>query len=308
MSDINKFTSDTTQGANTGFKNQVSDNQSIIYQLAITSVNFAFDTVAEALTKANWLTGVKDVQSNRIYPTPYADDIADKTKDPTFFTSKIMGDIMVTEGTIAFQLIMGQQNEKVYSKLRSFNNKPIRFFGIDKNKNIIGTSPDGEKIEGFEGTIYVTPRKISDGTKPSQFMIECTLKDLTEWTDRKAILQPYKEDASWSFNEIDGVYDVNLKASSVLATGCTVAVNIDSFKESDSNGQVVGLVKADFVLKSAIGAAKTITTLTDKGDGTYTLVATLATGDTLNLVACSAISITDYAVESTGAITMPTIS
>ena len=79
----------------------------------------------------------------------------------------------------------------------------------------------------------------------------------------------------------------------------TVKVTIDSYVETDPSGQISSLTKDDFVLKDSTGAAKSITSATYTDDG-YVIVATLATGDTINLKDCASLSPVDIWIESTG--------
>ena len=167
------------------------------------------------------------------------------------------------------------------------------------NDNIICTTPDNIKIRGFETTIFVTNRKLSDGTKPSQFSIILNLKNTTEWRNQKVVMQPMKLAEPWQMDNYDGVYDTYLTTSNITAAGMTVKVTIDSYVETDPSGQISSLTKDDFVLKDSTGAAKSITSATYTDDG-YVIVATLATGDTINLKECASLSPVDIWLESTG--------
>lgn len=306
MAGINQFRGTSIRGTNTGAKKLVLDSQTKITQLLITPIDFTFATITSALTVADVITAMKADKADRIYLTPRCDSHEEKSKEPTFFDSANNGMLKMSEGVISFDLIQGTENENLYQKLRGFDNKTVRLFVGDDNKNILCTSSDGTKIKGFEATVYVTARTISDGTKPSQFKITVNIKNSTEWIDEKVVLQPIKEADPWSLNDLDGVYDVDLSATATTIAGTTVKVHIDSYDLTDSRGAITGLTSADFVLKNGSGVTQSITSVTDNGDGTYAVVATIATGYTINLKATSVISLVDLAIESTGVVTLTT--
>ena len=296
MSGINQFQNDAVASSNLGHNKLVLDSQTVISQIVITTSDFAFTNITNALDSVKWVELFKKEKAARGFLTPKCDDNADKSKEATFFDSKVNGQIKITNGIISLELIHGTENEKLYQKMLSFDNKTVRVFLNDMNDNIIGTSPDYIKVRGFETTLYVTNRKLSDGTKPAQFSIVLNLKNTTEWRNQKVVMQPLKVADSWSLDNYDGVYDVYLSTSGVSAAGCTTKVVIDSFVDTDPSGQIVGLTKDDFVLKDSTGAAKSITSVTYTDAG-YVIVATLATGDTLGLKPCADISLVDTWIE-----------
>jgi len=300
MSGINQFQNDAVASQNLGHNKLVLDSQTIISQIAITPSDFAFSTITDALDSDKWVELFKKPKASRGFLTPKCDDNADKSKEATFFDSKINGQLKISNGLITIELIHGTENEKLYQKINSFDNKTVRVFLCDMNDNIIGTSPDNTKIRGFETTIFVTNRKLSDGTKPSQFSIILNLKNTTEWRDQKVVMQPMKLAEPWQIDNYDGVYDTYLTTSNVTAAGMNVKVTIDSYVDTDPSGQISSLTKDDFVLKDSTGAAKTITSATYTDNG-YVIVATLATGDTINLKECASLSPVDIWIESTGA-------
>jgi len=91
-------------------------------------------------------------------------------------------------------------------------------------------------------------------------------------------------------------------ASAYTTAGVTVSVNIAQIAVATPASQITGLTKDDFVIKiTSTGVTKTISASTDNGDGTYTLACTMTSvAHTVDLVAASAISITDPGIESTG--------
>jgi hypothetical protein len=150
--------------------------------------------------------------------------------------------------------------------------------------------------------LRVKSQTLPDGRAVVETPVKVVLKDATEWNDFGVVIQP----TTWNPNSLDGVYDVAMSIVSSSAASVVVGVNIDSYATTDPNGQITGLVKADFVVKDDTPSVESINTSTDNGDGTYTLAFSPSLGAdnyTVTLAACSAISLTDIYIESTGTAT-----
>ena len=313
MAQLNKFSNDTVAGGNTGSSKLVKDNQGRITHMVIQPYGFEHATKTAALTKATRIALHKTVKANRHYLFPKFSNVADKSTDPPMFKSPLKGESMINEGTIGFDFECFGENEVVLQKLRTFKNYRCFVSFFDENQNELMCSHDGVKLSGFDAIVYVTPRKVAVGEEPGKYMVRVTLQNLTEWADEKVILQANKQTTGkWLVTDLPEVYDVELSiVGTPTSTTLKVSVNIDAYTTTDSDGQIVGLAKADFVWKTSAGVAKILDSSTDNGDGTYnftpTSPAVFATGDIIDTVACGSISLTDIAIESTGAVTLPTI-
>ncbi len=303
--EINKFSNDTVAGANTGSSKLIKDNQGRITQMIIMPYGYEFTNKATALTKATRQALHKTVKPSRHYKFPKFSNVTDKSTEPVMFNSPLKGEIMINEGKIGFDFECFGENEVVLQKMRTFKNFRCFVSFFDENQNELMCTPDGTKVRGFDAIVYVTPRKPATGEEPGKYMVRVALQDLSEWADKKVILQANAQSTGkWTVNDLPEVYDVELtEVGTANATTATISVNIDAFTTDDADGQIVGLVKADFVQKSSAGVVKSITgNVVDNGDGTYTITSSIASNDTFNLVACSSISLTDIAIESKGAV------
>ena len=310
MEQINKFSNDTVAGANTGSSKLIADNQGRITQMVIMPLGYEFATKATALTKTTRQELHKTVKSNRHYKFPKFSNVTDKSTEPVMFNSPLKGEVMQNEGKIGFDFECFGENEVVLQKMRTFKNHRCLVSFFDENQNELMCTPDGTKVKGFEAIVYVTPRKAATGEEPGKYMVRVALQNLTEWADKKVILQANAQSTGkWTVSDLPEVYDVELtNVGTASATTATISVNIDAFTTDDSDGQIVGLPKANFVQKSSEGVVKTITgNVVDNGDGTYTITSSIASNDTFNLVACGSISLTDIAIESTGPVDVGTV-
>lgn len=296
---MNKFSCNTTAAGNVGAKQLCDNNLTVVRRIIVCPAAYEISTEANALLQATWTTAIRATTANRIYPFPLADSITVETTDDVYQDFPLSGQKFVKDGMIGFTMSLNV-NKALARKLRSFNNRPCSVFLVDENGNIWGWSDDNTKVKAFNvQELRVKTQTLPDGTNVVETPVKLVLKDATEWNDYGIVIQP-----TWNPNGLDGVYDVDVTVVSSAAASVKVSVNIDSYATTDPNGQITGLVKADFAVADDTPSAETINTSTDNGDGTYTLAFSPSLGAdnyTVTLAACSAISLTDIYIESTGA-------
>lgn len=293
---MNKFSCSST-ASNVGAKQLCDNNLTVIRRFIVCPAGYEISTEANALLQSTWTTAIRTTTANRIYPFPLADSITPEMTDDVYQEFPLSGAKFVKDGMMGLTINLNI-NKALARKLRTFNNRPCSVFLVDENGNILGWSDDGTKVKAFNvQELRIKSQTLPDGTAVVETPVKLVLKDASEWNDYGVVIQP-----TWNPLELDGVYDVVVEIVSSSSTSLTVRVNIDSFAVTDPNGQITGLVKADFALKDDTPSAETITTTTDNGDGTYTHAFSTLGADnyTIDLVACSAISLTDIFIESTG--------
>ena len=300
----NQFTSETQGIKNTGWRKQKQNKMGVKKMIVLTPVGAGFDTITDALSLTAWEVKFKAAKSLRWYAMRAFNTITDKSTDDVF-SKDLTGNKLTALGDKSFQ-VMIDANPAECIALSSFNGKQMGAFVIDASQSIQGTTSDGVKVESVLVDVYVgTPK---DAEMDGKVMIPVTFNyvDPTQIKDAQWVFEPsMNATASWNpLSSFDGVYDVNLSISGATVTGCKVNVNLANILATDPDSFVDGLVKADFILKTSAGVTKTITSALGDSLSGYYIVATLAANDTIDLVLCSAISLTSMKIESTGKATV----
>lgn len=194
-------------------------------------------------------------------------------------------------------------NEEQEKQLKKFHNASGLEVYLFYNTIIRGRTPDsGVTVKGLRTTgIYVQTGDFNmpDGTKGTMmisvdFMTE---KDKSEYAHSREI--------TWDLFALDGLTEVDLEEVSASATELVLDVY------SESNGKqlpISGLIIDDFAMGA--GSAGTLSSVTESATtpGRYTFVTVgLTNGDTIDLVAPSSISVSEYFIKSSGALTISAI-
>jgi predicted regulator of amino acid metabolism with ACT domain len=143
--------------------------------------------------------------SGKIFPFPSAQEIADKSEANTEGSLGLGFKTILREGlpSYEFKVFAGMVQLKA---LRKMNNKTIRIFEYDRNKNIWGTSV-GTSFKGFQAKIFVTGGKIATGTNVEEGIVTITVSilDASEYLDN-AYFMPIDGNIS----DISGLMDIDL--------------------------------------------------------------------------------------------------
>lgn len=301
MGEINTFSEKVRDLRNTGFKQLIGNKIGVIRGIIIgMNGSLEFATASDALTKANWVTKMKATKSTRAFMLPLFDAITDKSTDDTY-SDGLQGSKFNEFGKISFEAMI-DANTYLALNLNGFSFKDLDAIFIDESSSLIGRTPDGTKVTGFSIDLVVGKPKLAGKGEKMMIPLTVTIKDSKEFIYERAVIEPMNETNYWNpLTDIDGVYDVELTVTEPSATGFKVSVMKKSIDTSMNSAAVSGLVKADFVLKSVAGVVKTITTVEESEvAGVYDVVATVESTDTIDLVACSSISLTTIMIESLG--------
>lgn len=198
--------------------------------------------------------------------------------------------------------IVVDANECQEKQLHKFTGYTGRVF-VEYGNMIRGMSQDAdETIKGLRTSmVYVETGdfNMSDGTKGT---VKINIDLLTE-TDKSK--HGYTREMEWDTIDIDGLTEVDL-----LTVGTTTATELILDIASNCYGTTFGmsgLVLADFT----ITGTGTITSITESEtvSGRYLLVTVgLANSDLINLVDAPSISVTDYFIQSGGALVVSGIA
>lgn len=259
-----------------------------------TDQQFATSTAAEL--QSNWVSAIKN---KTITPFPLSSLTEPKGKEASFKEFPQGGQIKVSDGSKGWDLTYYYPFQ-LWKKFKTWDGKKGKFYLGYQTGLVMGYSPDGTKFEGFSGTLYVQPYGETDGSDTNAIKVSLVLDNIDDLEKAKTI-----NPSAWKLTDLDAIHDVNVTVVTQAASSLKVRVTIDGFSDTDPNGQVTGLVKADFSVLNGAGAAQSVSTSTDNGDGTYTLAptTTFASG-TVDLVAVGSISLTTIYIQSLAAATV----
>jgi predicted regulator of amino acid metabolism with ACT domain len=143
--------------------------------------------------------------SDKIFPFPSAQEIADKSEANTEGSLGLGFKTILREGLPSYEIkvFAGMVQLKA---LRKMNNKTIRIFEYDKNRNLWGTK-SGSSFKGFQAKIFVTGGKIATGTNVEEDVVTVTVSilDASEYLDN-AYFMPIDGNIS----DIAGLMDIDL--------------------------------------------------------------------------------------------------
>jgi hypothetical protein len=270
--------------------NQLSENTlTAPARLILVPRGSFIDTEANARLLATWVTKCKAVEVSRFKPIKIADmtaptDIEGTVKERPFLGGKQM---FLGKTSFTYDVDATYYYAKELAKLNGYS---WDAYIVDANGNICGISTNGVKFEPRKIlTLQVLPPKTAAPGENVVTQISVIFGDTQQWQTNMVAINP---EPTWSaLTDIDGVHNIDLAASgNWSATG-----GVFTASYSDSGRPVSGLVAADFTI-----AGKVISSVTESTTvpGTYTLVGvSLTTLGVLNLVACSAVSLTTVNIE-----------
>jgi hypothetical protein len=284
----NRLSCYSTTG-NTGIKKLCSNDIGVLDGLILVPVGTSIATEVLALTESTWKTAFKTTTNNRWFPMPLATAVTPESQEDKYFDRPLKGQKFISEGKDAAKL-MYDLNIYSHTQLRKFNNQEWAAYRIDGNGNILGWSSDGIKFQPFDlQEFHVGKMTETDGSTGVETPVKIVWKTPEQWNDSGVLLSPTFDPREW-----EGVYNIDLTVTTPTTSSATLDIK---FLGSDKG--VDGLVKADLLVKNSSNVTQTITTLTGNGNGNYTLAYTWSAGNyTITTVAASAISLTEFAIET----------
>jgi hypothetical protein len=265
----------------------------IVY--ADSSQQFATQTAAEVV--ATWNTGIK---AKTFTPFPISQITTPKGKEPAFKEFPQGGQIKVNDGSKSWEMSF-YYPFLIWKEIKKWDGVHGKWYIGYSSGKTMGYSPDGTKMEGIAGTIFVNPLTETDGTD-SNFITVTLVLDNSDDIKKAVTIQP----STWKLTDLDAIHNIELALiGSAVATGFTFSATIKGFT-AQSTGRLTGLVKADFEWLKADGTtqASAISTLTDNNDGTYTAAGTGIVTGSFNLLDPDDVTYAGLFIESTGAVTI----
>lgn len=283
---------------NVGQKYNPKEDLGRTIKYILTMPDFEFATQSAAETQSNWQDAI---EAGNMYPLPYIYENEDMSEEDVRQDFTGGDSVKVREGR------QGEKGNVLvsaadFAKLKSYNNKTWRLFEVDENGNVLGTSPDGTVVKGFELTdLDVGKMNRTIGDVKRLVGISMKHREPTESGKYLVVLRPLELSASaWDPRDLDGLTDVAITVNSAIATKVVVTataylkgVLITGFDQT-----------TDWTLLDGGGSAQTISSVTDNGDGTYDLNGSGLVTGTVNLVTSANLSQDGYAPRSAAAVTI----
>lgn len=278
---------------NTGYKKICANDLAAVVGFMLLPVGKTM-TETQALTESTWTAGIKDDLADRFFPFPPAEDMTPAPKEPTYRDTKFQGQKQTAKGLYGFDFKV-DVHYSVAQRLKSHAGAKYQAVLIMENGNFAMTSDDETNLRGFNVQSLTIPLdQFSDGANGHLVNVKLVLADPTEWDLRG---WAGKSD-DFSIKDLEGLYTVALAASNPATTGVDVSVITDGASASEAAAQWPALTAADFYIETSGGVSKTITGITDNGDGTYHLAATMTAGaHVVGLKKPAQISVASYGIE-----------
>jgi hypothetical protein len=262
----------------------------LIKGMITTPVGFSLSQ-SNALLKAQWQNALLGTSSNRIYLWPKFKMFENASEDAIYEETDLSSQ-KVRDGRYRFKVSVQESLCLHKAMFTHSGNASAKVFLIDTENQLIGTFNASGNFVGFDiELLNVEKLKFNDGKVSTKTPIYLVLSDNKELDVNGAIIG-----ASSFVNDLFSIVDVDVTQVG-SATTSLIKVTVKATCDGTS---VDGLVLADFTVKSSAGVSRTISSVTQASDGTYSLNSSAAftVGDIVDLVAASALSIPGY--ESTG--------
>jgi hypothetical protein len=251
-------------------------------------------TAEDAADVANWQDAVVLSAAERIHVFPLAYDFENLSEEATRASSNLGKEVTIRLGQYRFRLLF-RENLEIHKAMYSHLGSAGRVFLIDVNKKLIGTSDDGGvTLKGFLLDSF-TPEKIQfgDGSTPSLSPVYMALTNNEELDVNGQQMR-----FSTQLIALKPLVDVVLALdSSVTPTATGFKFTVKSIYD---NVGVTGLLLADIV--ETMGG--TLSSVTDNGDGSYTVVGVGMTTGTIALRAAALLTVQAYEGSNTLTVTI----
>lgn len=252
----------------------------LIRGMITTPQNFKF-SAADSVDETKWQDALLNPKASRIYLWPFFVSFEDISEEAQY-EETALAYLLVRDGNYRYRAGI-KENLCIHKAMYTHRSSQDRVFLIDDQNQIIGTTNDAGDFMGLSLQLLNTEKmKFSDGSVSTKSPIVIALSNNKEFDKDGAIL------TADFVNTLQRIVDVELTVISASAT----TIVVDAKVKCDGT-MVNGLVLADFLLKTTLGAAQTITSIAEN-DGRYTLTDTDFADGTLQLRPPLTLSIKAY--------------
>lgn len=260
----------------------------------LTRPDYSFTSLSSFLTEADWLTGIA---AGNVFPLQNIREQENQDMEDAVIETSTGDKVFQYEGTRGqmWKFILPLDLHKILKNQYSLKN--WRLIELDKNGNLIGTSPDGIAVQGFKLSYFRVKKQETPGSDTAAYTpIEFQKADIKEYDSNGVYANP-----TWIASDLSGVLKVSATPSTVSANVFTVSVAWVSNSEIDSTTNALktfaipSLVAANFKIIDQAGdllsnAGDYTVTESAATPGTYTINATVGgiTSGSVQVIATSA--------------------
>ncbi len=257
------------------------------------SIGHEFSSFVDFADKDKWEAAIK---AGTIIPLHGVVEIEDQSEEPRYYEAP--NGVRVPRGlgkyrhTFLFNLTFEQ-----HKALQSYRSADIDIFMLDDAGNIMGYSPDGTKVKGFDLSMF-NPEKMryagQDNT-PAWSPVVIDQADAKQWNEKGVFVKP-----SWFGSELLPIADVELSVINSSATEIVLKVAYIAGIAPDGLDEAVGVAgidEDDFVFTTTTPTAES---MVDNGDGTYKFTGTSMAAGSVDLKPPATQSSVGQPISSTG--------
>jgi hypothetical protein len=269
-----------------GLRCEPENDLSILRGIFLTKPDFNFVSFTSFATEADWLAAIA---AGNIFPILGIKEYEAADVEDNIYESPIGEKTLNYEG-MRGMILKVKYDVKSHKILRTYANKNWKMFKFDLNGNVIGTSPDGTKVQGFKiGYFHVSKQMTATADQPAWTLINIQESIVAEWDERGVYCKPTFEPA-----DLNGVLPVVLTCSTVTTFAFTATVSyVDESKltsaGADTTVPISGLLAANFYVLDQGGLVETVTVSESLvSPGTYTVTGVDITSGSCQVIATAA--------------------
>lgn len=255
--------------ANTGAKEQCLEG--IMTKPVVTTVDFKFDSLADAKDLSKWDEAIAD---GKMWPLYDPEELTTANTEDTFFEGRTQQYKTANGKKITtFTSMLGLCS---HAALTSFNDAELRLFEFTEDGKVKAVMNDDGEVFGQSIKLNVGKRLDPTADRPSSTLVTVNYLDYTELEQDGAIFVP-----DFRASELYGIFDVHMTQVSASTTVIRLKV-LDGC--AGGGGTLEAFVLANFIVRNLAGVVQTVTFTAPDAQGVYTLTGTgFATGFTVEL-------------------------
>lgn len=243
----------------------------ILTGIALTTPDFEFESFSAFATEATWKAGIV---AGKIFPIQKILEQENIGQEDNVTTTGSGDMILNYEGKRGKRLKFKLPLE-MHKVLRTYSGKNLKLIKFDRANNVIGTSPDGVSVNGFDLSYFRVP-KLEDASNdgPAYSVLEYLENDVNEMDRDVVTMNP-----TWLASKINGVLKVEATPSTCAAFTFSVVVQyVDNSgllpTGANRTAAISGLLVGNFNVINELGAVIVPTSATESTTvpGTYTIV------------------------------------
>ena len=233
----------------------------VTVSLYFTKSDFNFSSFTAFADQGEWLSGIA---SGDIIPISCIEDVEDLSDEAKYYDSPIGRRVTIFNGKYRFSYKANLPFD-THKKLQSLSNQDVKVFKADLNGNVIGTSSDGIKVEGFTVSM-VNVEKLRGATadSPSWTVFHIEEDDPKEINEYGVCFVP-----DWSIYDLDGIVNVLTEGVIGVPFGFILSLYVYADCGINEDGSINQMPISGLLESNIETNAGAFSSFTDEGDGNY---------------------------------------